>query len=135
MNDKTMCSPRAVDSMFLERGLLLALFGLVAAGCEPIHQTNSVSDVAPDPAPVAERVVEVERPAEVQSKAPEIASVDGPPSLPWPFPTEPTPLAVEGWRAASHVGPDVAEAWPQPVTIVLHGNFDRPEWECEVSPN
>ena len=22
--------------------------------------------------------------------------------------------------------------WPRPVVVVLHGNYDRPEWECET---
>jgi len=46
------------------------------------------------------------------------------------FPSEPTPLEVEGYNPASHVGPDDRESWPKPVVVVLHGNFDRPEWEC-----
>jgi hypothetical protein len=46
------------------------------------------------------------------------------------IPLKPTPLEVEGYQPASHVGPDDVETWPQPVVVVLHGNFDRPEWEC-----
>jgi len=30
------------------------------------------------------------------------------------------------------VGPDDPIDRPWPVTIVLHGNFDRPEWECDT---
>ncbi len=45
-------------------------------------------------------------------------------------PRRPAPLAVPGYRDASHVGPEEPASWPRPVTIVLHGNFDRPEWEC-----
>jgi dienelactone hydrolase len=47
-------------------------------------------------------------------------------------PSEPEPLEVEGHNPASHVGPDDRSSWPRPVVIVLHGNFDRPEWECET---
>jgi predicted esterase len=39
---------------------------------------------------------------------------------------------VPGFEAASHVGPSGEVAWPRPVVVVLHGNFDRPEWECDV---
>lgn len=49
--------------------------------------------------------------------------------LPAP-PSEPAPLEVEGFEPASHVGPDDVSGRPMPVTVVLHGNFDRPEWEC-----
>ncbi len=47
-------------------------------------------------------------------------------------PQQPAPLAVKGWEAASHVAPDgpLNRAWP--VVVVLHGNFDRPEWECAL---
>lgn len=40
------------------------------------------------------------------------------------------PLAVPGFGAASHVGP--VDDGVKPVVVVLHGNFDRPEWECAV---
>jgi len=47
-------------------------------------------------------------------------------------PGRPTALDVPGFAPASHVGPTPeAGAPPWPVTFVLHGNFDRPEWECE----
>jgi hypothetical protein len=47
-------------------------------------------------------------------------------------PRRPAPLPVPGFRDASHVGPAEPGGWPRPVTVVLHGNFDRPEWECET---
>jgi hypothetical protein len=45
-------------------------------------------------------------------------------------PRRPAALPVPGFRDASHVGPAKTGGWPRPVTVVLHGNFDRPEWEC-----
>jgi predicted esterase len=39
-------------------------------------------------------------------------------------------LVVEGFKPASHVGPKDTGHWPKPIVVVLHGNFDRPEWEC-----
>lgn len=52
-----------------------------------------------------------------------------PPALEGPIET--TPLKVAGFRPAEHVTPRGATA-PRPVVIVLHGNFDRPEWECDA---
>lgn len=47
-------------------------------------------------------------------------------------PTRPAPLVVPGFHPASHVGPDgdMSRSWP--VTVVLHGNYDRPEWQCDT---
>jgi predicted esterase len=42
----------------------------------------------------------------------------------------PSPLDVDGFARASHVAPLGDAARPRPVVVVLHGNFDRPEWEC-----
>ena len=47
-------------------------------------------------------------------------------------PNRPTSLMIENFQPASHVGPDDSTRWPQPVTVVLHGNYDRPEWQCET---
>lgn len=44
--------------------------------------------------------------------------------------SQPTPLIVPGFQDASHVPP--RSSGPQPVVVVLHGNFDRPEWECDI---
>jgi predicted esterase len=46
-------------------------------------------------------------------------------------PRAPQPLPVEGFFPASHVGPEDLSG-PKPVTVVLHGNYDRPEWQCET---
>jgi len=53
------------------------------------------------------------------------------PDAPVP-PTHPAHLPVEGFARASHVGPTPHDGWPRPVTVVLHGNYDRPEWECDT---
>ncbi len=47
-------------------------------------------------------------------------------------PQRPAALSVPEFYPASHVGPDVTNDWPRPVTVVLHGNYDRPEWECDT---
>jgi hypothetical protein len=41
------------------------------------------------------------------------------------------PLAVTGFRDATVSVPTGATE-PRPVVVALHGNFDRPEWQCEV---
>lgn len=46
-------------------------------------------------------------------------------------PRQATALAVKGYQDASHVGPRDTSR-PQPLVVVLHGNYDRPEWECDL---
>jgi len=41
------------------------------------------------------------------------------------------PLEVEGFRDAV-VSLPIGATTPRPVVIALHGNYDRPEWQCEV---
>lgn len=38
------------------------------------------------------------------------------------------PLNVPGFRPASFVA--ASGTGPRPVVVILHGNFDRPEWDC-----
>lgn len=48
------------------------------------------------------------------------------------IPRKPSPLIVDGFHAASHVGPKEHSPNGTPLVVVLHGNFDRPEWQCEM---
>ena len=48
------------------------------------------------------------------------------------FPTRPSPLLVDGFAPSSHVGPENKSGKDAPLVVVLHGNYDRPEWECET---
>jgi len=41
------------------------------------------------------------------------------------------PLEVPGFHPAEHVAA-TAGTDPRPVVVVLHGNFDRPEWDCDA---
>ncbi|MET0593211.1 MAG: hypothetical protein ABW133_10960 [Polyangiaceae bacterium] len=41
------------------------------------------------------------------------------------------PLAVAGFREAI-VSIPLGATTPRPVVLALHGNFDRPEWQCDV---
>lgn len=43
-----------------------------------------------------------------------------------------TPLPVPGFRPAVVVAP--SRAGRRPVVVALHGNFDRPSWNCETLP-
>jgi pimeloyl-ACP methyl ester carboxylesterase len=45
-----------------------------------------------------------------------------------------TRLPVKGFRAAEVVPPAARPAGARPVVVALHGNFDRPEWNCETLP-
>jgi poly(3-hydroxybutyrate) depolymerase len=62
--------------------------------------------------------------------APAFGSAEEAPAAP-PIPREATPLPVKGYQDASHVGP-ADSSQPSPLVVVLHGNYDRPEWECEL---
>ena len=63
-----------------------------------------------------------------------------PPAAPPPAPTEPPPLEatepfldlpVEG-HAAAVVSLPLGARGKRPVVIAAHGNFNRPEWQCDV---
>ncbi len=73
------------------------------------------------------------------TKAP-IAEVEAP-DLPEPPPVVPAPpneappvleVPLEGFNPMVYVEPRSNVASPAPLVVVLHGNFDRPEWECDT---
>jgi hypothetical protein len=47
------------------------------------------------------------------------------------LPTQLLNLPVPGYRTAVIAAPQKAGSPPWPVIVILHGNYDRPEWECE----
>ncbi|MDY0002942.1 MAG: hypothetical protein RBU30_16705 [Polyangia bacterium] len=64
--------------------------------------------------------------------APADAGLPRRPSPPPPvLPAGLVSLQVAGHRPAIFVSPSRRDAPPWPVVLILHGNFDRPEWECE----
>jgi dienelactone hydrolase len=66
------------------------------------------------------------------SVAPPAASVAQAPTLaPLLEPTPLVALAVPGFRDAV-VSVPIGASSPRVVALALHGNFDRPEWQCEV---
>jgi dienelactone hydrolase len=103
-----------------------ATLALAAAACR-----------SPRPTPVPERrgvaTAFVSASAEPRAAPPlgsvETQSLAAPPAL-----LEPTPLvtlAVPGFRDAV-VSVPLGAREPRLVALALHGNFDRPEWQCEV---
>jgi dienelactone hydrolase len=41
-------------------------------------------------------------------------------------------LPLEGFNPAAYVAPDQSTPPPWPLIVILHGNFDRPEWQCQT---
>jgi predicted esterase len=93
---------------------------LVACAC---RSTQKLEDAAPSPAvapaaPVAEAPT-LEPPAPSPALGPLVADA------------ELVALPVEGFRDAVLFVPRGATE-KRPVLVALHGNYDRPEWQCEV---
>jgi hypothetical protein len=71
------------------------------------------------------------------------ASTSAPPPIPAPPSSPPpppprlgadaplVPLAVDGFADAV-VSVPVGATTPRPIVVAAHGNYDRPEWQCEV---
>ena len=70
--------------------------------------------------------------AKAPSPAPNIEKEPASPGVPWSAPPLLETLPVEGFHTTVYVPPKSRDAKPHPVTIVLHGNFDRPEWQCDT---
>jgi dienelactone hydrolase len=64
-----------------------------------------------------------------QALAPRVASPPAP--RPPVLPRGLESLPVPGFKTAVFVSPARQDNPPWPVVLILHGNFDRPEWECE----
>lgn len=109
---------------------MLTVAVLTACGSDRVSTPARIEPVD-DSVPAA---VEPERlDAAVASTVPQEMPVRPPPLPDAPeLPARPQSLEVTGYNPASHVAPDDYSHWPKPVVIVLHGNFDRPEWECST---
>jgi hypothetical protein len=126
------------------RGRVLPLFAWVAS-CTTAQTPEAVGARAPAPsAPSLATATSVSAlpgratPAgEDGSPAPTAPSPTASPSLsaarlaPLSTETDLAPLPVAGFRDAMVSVPTGATE-PRPVVLALHGNFDRPEWQCEV---
>ena len=97
------------------------LVALALWSCRGKHETTAQ---APEPRPAGIVVAASTSPA---ASAP--PSPPAPPPLPTPEPI--VSLEVEGFRDAA-VSLPVHARGRRPVVIALHGNYDRPEWQCDV---
>lgn len=90
------------------------------------------SALAPKPAPVTAELASAAAPATTPpaSALPGASAPDR--ALPPLAASEQfVPLEVPGFEPAVVSVPTGAAA-PRPIAVALHGNFDRPEWQCEV---
>jgi pimeloyl-ACP methyl ester carboxylesterase len=104
----------------------VASLALVLAACgtrQPSAQRAATTvEIAPVVLAVASASSSVELPVPAMPAAPPSRVITG---------DEVTSLEVPGFRPAV-VRVPVGAAPPRPVVIATHGNFDRPEWQCEV---
>ena len=84
---------------------------------------GAAEPVAPGPSSAERGEPEVDRP----DAASGAASVSEGPAAP---PDGPFALPVDGFESAVVVPPAPSLPAPAPVIVILHGNFDRPEWQC-----
>ncbi len=111
-------------------GLLAGSAALAALACARID-TPSLARPASSATPMA--------PSRAPSPEPALGVSDA--LAPPPIPTVPASpalsgepvvaLEVAGFRAAVLAVP-IGSTRARPVVVALHGNFDRPEWQCEV---
>lgn len=105
---------------------------LVLVGC---HRPRSGGDSAP-PLTSSARARGGTAPAVVSSQTGEPSPASSrepePPIGPPPLEGEPLrELSVEGFNPAV-VSVPLGVREPRPVVLAFHGNYDRPEWQCEV---
>jgi predicted esterase len=98
-----------------------------AAPPDPIERPPDADAPPADAEPTG--VVHVEPPSDGEPGASGAADdADG------PVPIEPAggpfALRVDGYEPAAAVPPSPACPTPAPLIVILHGNFDRPEWQC-----
>lgn len=113
--------------MFRTSPLVVSFALLLDAGCTR----------TPEP-PVGERAFSAGAPSAPVESARAAPSASVPLAAPAPRKPEPlaapeplAPLEVPGFRSAVVSLPLGATA-KRPVVVALHGNYDRPEWQCEV---
>jgi hypothetical protein len=109
--------------------LLAGLSALVLVACDPSPQPAATPGAPPAP---------LEPPAAAPPSLP--SPPPAPPPAAPPIPTEPPPLEaaepfldlpVEG-HAAAVVSLPLGARGKRPVILATHGNFDRPEWQCQT---
>jgi hypothetical protein len=109
------------------RRRLLTVLGLVLTACQSPRDTSQAKP--PDratPAPTPAPSLAASAPPAVADAAPAKPALE-----PLRADAALVPLEVEGFRDAIVSVPIGATA-KRPVMVALHGNYDRPEWQCEV---
>lgn len=112
------------------RRLCVGAVGLLLVACS---RTESVARVRHD-VPMVPSAPGRARVAPVESAAATAVASQAPPTPGLPALAGSAPLVdleVEGARPAVVFLP-LGATTPRPVAVALHGNFDRPEWQCEV---
>lgn len=118
-------------------GLFGGLFGLLGAllaapGCTPPAPAQRAESATPA-APEATLAVSTQNPKpelEALGVAPPVV-VEGVGLRPLTADAEFQPLEVPGYRDAVIALP-LGITEPRPLLVALHGNYDRPEWQCMV---
>lgn len=95
---------------------------LCAAAALTLAACRARQDPAPAVATSTASAIVSSVPAAAPPPSPAIARLDGAPVV---------ALEVSGYGAAV-VSVPLGATTPRPLALALHGNFDRPEWQCEV---
>jgi pimeloyl-ACP methyl ester carboxylesterase len=104
---------------------------VVPAAAAPASLPVDASDPAPEIVPDGPRPGPAVGPAWADASAVEDGGADtGGDAAAAELPEGPLALPVEGFGAAVVVPPAPSVPLPAPPIVILHGNFDRPEWEC-----
>jgi hypothetical protein len=112
------------------RALALVLAPLSTLACRAAPRDGSVHPRSTGGAPVATRSVDAA--ASSTTDAAVDAADDATPALaPLHADAPLVALPVQGFRDAI-VSVPIGATGPRPIVVALHGNFDRPEWQCEV---
>ncbi len=124
------------NSLFLIN-VLLGAISLVAFGCgdRAATELNPASDfdnngtVAVSSAMVPAAESDLRRGGQNSGRA--VVEISDSNPL-YPLTESPERLKVPGFNHAVFVSPSAQSNTARPVVIVLHGNFDRPEWQCDM---
>ncbi|AUX39377.1 uncharacterized protein SOCE26_007660 [Sorangium cellulosum] len=120
-------------ALFARPLVWLALVGAAALGCDRPGRAAGTAPAPPSAAPAP--ALEIAAPAADGGAPPAapLADAAAPPAGPAPLRADAplVELPVEGFASAVVSVPIGATA-RRPVLIASHGNYDRPEWQCEV---
>jgi dienelactone hydrolase len=125
------CYPGFTVRSSLAASLVFVLFSASACSTRPTPPAPPAVGVAPA-APAAASSPDADVPVSTgpDDAAPAADAVPPGPALPVGVVDLPLPGPL---HPAAYVAPDPSIGPPPwPLVVVLHGNFDRPEWECET---